>query len=94
MQGEDGIKFVLDHSFHVEKWPETLSACTKARAQCEQVKCEEKKNDKRRRCLDKCEDAHRDCKSGLRQFSKYVRKLKDEKAADCEMPLDKLCPQT
>ncbi|XP_065845310.1 complement C3-like isoform X2 [Oscarella lobularis] len=94
VQGEDGIKFVLDHSFHVEKWPETLSACTKARAQCEQVKCEEKKNDKRRRCLDKCEDAHRDCKSGLRQFSKYVRKLKDEKAADCEMPLDKLCPQT
>ena len=43
VQGKDGIKFVLDHLSHVEKWPETLSACTKARAQCEQVKCEKKK---------------------------------------------------
>ena len=94
VQGEDGVKFVLDHSSHVEKWPEKLSACAKARSQCEQVKCEKKEKKRRKfKCVVECEDAHQDCKRGIRQFSRYVHNMKNEKASECEMPLSKLCPK-
>ena len=92
IQGEDGVKFVLDHTSLVEKWPGDKSTCTDARKKCEK-RCNRRGRNRRQRCLDKCEDEEKDCKKAIKQFFKYVVKLRDEKGAECELPQEKLCPK-
>lgn len=84
IQGQDGLKFVLDHSSQVEPWPKTSgkdcrkdiekkcikNPCLKHNKKKDRDNCEKKL---KKKCNKKIEET---C-SKLDSFDKYVKKLRD-----------------
>lgn len=95
LQGRDGIKFILDHTSHIEKWPEDYEECmTRKKSKCARTKCKGKKGASRNKCLTKAlkskqckNEAKAECKDN-KDFERYVTKITD--GADCE--LSDVCP--
>ena len=93
IQGLDGLKFVLDHNSHIERWPErTLNECKeKEKKDCFQKECKKSKNSKQRKECEKkksnknkCKkEADKKCKK-VKNFYDYVKDLKDGQSCELE----------
>ncbi|XP_062523084.1 A.superbus venom factor 1-like [Corticium candelabrum] len=86
VQGLDGLKFVLDHNSHIERWPErTLDECKeKERNACFRKACKKSKNSKQRKECEKKKSNKNKCREevktkckDVKKFYNYVSSLKD-----------------
>ena len=89
VQGRDGLKFILDHTSHIEKWPETYNDCKPtATEKCARTACQGLNGARRKKCIAKAltrksckNEAKKACRDN-KEFETYLQKIAD--GGECE----------